>query len=84
MLTGRAARGTTWTVIDEWVDEWSGVAPAKVPARKAPAKRTAAKNTAAKKTPARKTAATKASADTIGSNPSRRYGSAGSRALGQR
>ena len=23
MLTGRAARGTTWQVIDEWVAEWS-------------------------------------------------------------
>jgi polyhydroxyalkanoate synthase len=23
MLTGRAARSTTWTAIDEWVDEWS-------------------------------------------------------------
>jgi polyhydroxyalkanoate synthase len=89
MLTGRAARGTTWTVIDEWVDEWSGAAPAKVPARKAPAKKAPAKKAPAKKapaqkSPARKTAAKKASADTIGSNPSRRYGSAGSRALGQR
>lgn len=23
MLTGRAARTTTWTVLDEWVDQWS-------------------------------------------------------------
>ena len=23
MLTGRAARGTTWTVLDEWIDQWS-------------------------------------------------------------
>jgi polyhydroxyalkanoate synthase len=113
MLTGRAARGTTWTVIDEWVDEWSGAAPAtpaatKRPARKAPAKkaaaprkapakktgtkktaatapaRTPARKTPARKTPAKKASAKKASADTIGSNPSRRYGSAGSRALGQR
>jgi polyhydroxyalkanoate synthase len=98
MLTGRAARGTTWTVIDEWVDEWSaGVvvptrkkAPAKksaakkAPAKKAPAKKTAAKKTAAKKTAAKKTAAKKASPATIGSNPSRRYGSADSRALGPR
>jgi polyhydroxyalkanoate synthase len=111
MLTGRAARGTTWTVIDEWVDEWSGAVPAapaptkraarKAPAKKAPApKKAAAKKAAAKKAaaptrtaapkapaekaPARKRAARKASADTIGSNPSRRYGSAGSRALGQR
>jgi polyhydroxyalkanoate synthase len=96
MITGRAARGTTWEVIDEWVDEWSaGVVPAprkKAPAKpakkaaaKAPAKRaaatkkTAAKKTAAKKAPAKKTA----SAGTIGSNPTRRYGSSGSRALGK-
>jgi polyhydroxyalkanoate synthase len=104
MLTGRAARGTTWTVIDEWVDEWSGAAPVKAPARRKPARTTAARKTAAKKTPAKKAPAKKApakkapakkapakkapakkaSADTIGSNPSRRYGSAGSRALGQR
>lgn len=93
MLTGRAARGTTWTVIDEWVDEWSAgvVAPTrkkapaeKSAAKKAPAKKAPAKKTAAKKTAAKKTAAKKASPATIGSNPSRRYGSAGSRALGPR
>ena len=108
MLTGRAARGTTWQVIDEWVAQWSGgvvAAPAtparKAPARKAPATKTAstraaakkatakkatAKKATAKKTPAKKTAAKKtaASAAAIGSNPTRRYGSAGSRSLGQR
>jgi polyhydroxyalkanoate synthase subunit PhaC len=52
MLTGRAARSTTWTAIDEWVDEWSrGPLPGK------------------------------RSAGSIGSNPSRRYGSASSRSL---
>jgi polyhydroxyalkanoate synthase len=60
MLTGRAARGTTWQVIDEWVARWS-TGEAVRPAKKAPA-----------------------SPGTIGSNPTRRYGSAGSRALGQR
>ena len=100
MLTGRAARGTTWTVIDEWVDEWSaGVvkparrkAPAKksaarkAPAKKAPAKKTAARKAPApaKNAPAKKAPAKKASPATIGSNPTRRYGSAGSRALGPR
>ena len=85
MLTGRAARGTTWTVIDEWVAQWSGgvVPGAKKTARKTPARKTPAKKTAARKTPAKKST-TKASAGRIGSNPSRRYGSAGSRALGQR
>ena len=98
MIAGRAARGTTWQAIDEWVSEWSaGVVSAptkKRAAKKAPAKKTAASKTAAKKalakktpatkTPATKTPAKKASARAIGSNPSRRYGSAGSRALGQR
>ncbi|MCW2736719.1 alpha/beta fold hydrolase [Nocardioides sp.] len=94
MITGRAARGTTWQVTDEWVTEWSVglvAAPAtkapakKAPSKKAPAKKAPAKKTASKKAPAKKAPATKAaSPGTIGSNPSRRYGSAGSRALGQR
>ncbi|MDZ5663071.1 alpha/beta fold hydrolase [Nocardioides sp. S-58] len=53
MLTGRAARGTTWTTIDEWVEQWSAGPDPTGPR-------------------------------TIGANPSRRYGSAGSRSLGQR
>ncbi|KRE95732.1 alpha/beta hydrolase [Nocardioides sp. Soil774] len=92
MLTGRAARGTTWQVLDEWVAQWSGQVPAparktsakKAPARKAAAKKATAKKAPAKKVPAKKVPAKKASAATIGSNPSRRYGSASSRALGQR
>jgi len=59
MLTGRAARSTTWTTIDEWVDEWSHE-------------------------PEPATATTSPTPDAIGSNPSRRYGSSGSRALGGR
>ena len=83
MVTGRAARGTTWQAIDEWVDEWSAgpVAP-RPPARgtrKAAAKKAPARKAPAKKAPARKAA----SSGTIGSNPSRRYGSSGSRALGR-
>lgn len=90
MLTGRAARRTTWVVIDEWVRQWTGAAPARRTTRKAaakaPAKKAAAtkapakaptKKAAATKAPARKAAATKA----IGVNPRRRYGSASSRAL---
>jgi len=84
MLTGRAARGTTWRVLDEWIEQWSTPARA---ARKARAKKTPAKKTA-KKAPAKKTAkksAAKKAADreAIGTNPSRRYGSAGSRSLGR-
>lgn len=91
MLTGRAARGTTWQVIDEWTTQWSSdAAPRRTPTRKAAAKKPAA---AAKKAPAKRTAAAStgktarkpakeaASRESIGANRSRRYGSAGSRAL---
>ncbi|MFN8191290.1 MAG: alpha/beta fold hydrolase [Nocardioidaceae bacterium] len=126
MLTGRAARTSTWRVLDEWVDQWSGAATAtltvvppvpavpkaakqaparKAPAKKAPAKKApAAKRAPAKKAATKKVAATKttptakavakktpatkaatkaapASTATIGTNRSRRYGSAGSRSL---
>lgn len=62
MLTGRAARGSTWRVMDEWIEQWSSDDP-----------------TRRTKTSARKKTAP--SADTIGANPDRRYGSGGSRAL---
>ena len=91
MLTGRAARSTTWRIIDEWIAQHSSAdAEKSTPEarRKATsAKKTAARKDTAKKTPAkkaataRKTTAKKASRTTIGANPSRRYGSAGSRTL---
>ena len=110
MLTGRAARGSTWRVLDEWVGQWSTTmaatptakkaakkvtkkAATKAPAEagtkaatKAPAKKAAAKKPATTKAPATKAATKKptaksASADAIGANPRRRYGSAGSRSL---
>jgi polyhydroxyalkanoate synthase len=68
MLTGRAARSTTWRVLDEWVERWA-TDHADEPAPDAPATR---KPVAGK--PA-------ASRDSIGSNPTRRYGSGGSRSL---
>lgn len=87
MLTGRAARGTTWRVMDEWIEQWSTPAKAarKAPARKATAKKPAAKKAAAKKAAAKKAAAKRQAADreAIGANPRRRYGSAGSRSLGR-
>ena len=71
MLTGRAARSTTWAVMDDWVDQWStrsrprgGAAPPSTP-RKAP-----------EPAPSRTSSKTK-----IGSNPTRRYGSSASRNL---
>jgi polyhydroxyalkanoate synthase len=88
MLTGRAARGTTWRVMDEWIAQWS-TPEAKPAARRKAAKKTVAKKVPAKKAPAKKapvkkTAAKRATppADSeIGVNPTRRYGSAGSRSL---
>lgn len=96
MLTGRAARGTTWRVMDEWISQWSSAqAPAvrqaakprkkasakKTTSGKAPAKKTPAKKAPVRKTAAKKTVAKKAADPAIGVNPTRRYGSAGSRSL---
>ena len=91
MLTGRAARSTTWPLIEEWIDQWSAAeAPAKkttskkAPAKKTTSKKAPAKKSAPRKAPAKKAAAKKVaakSAPAIGSNPKRRHGSAGSRAL---
>lgn len=93
MLTGRAARDTTWRVMDEWIEQWSspeprkpvaGTAPVKKPAAKKPAaKKSAVKKAAAKKTATRKKAPAKkpAGPEAIGANPQRRHGSGGSRAL---
>jgi polyhydroxyalkanoate synthase len=104
MLTGRAARGTTWQALDEWISQWStsdAVTPTakktiakkaakktmRKTAKKAPKK--AARKTAkpAKRAPAKKAPASTSSTrtsraeDEIGTNPSRRYGSAGPRSL---
>jgi polyhydroxyalkanoate synthase len=119
MLTGRAARSSTWQVLDEWISQWSSdaddpgssagsgagsgaaapAAPAGKPgapagkpgARKPAARKAPARKATAKETPASKAAAKKAtgsaaprkaaSRDSIGANPTRRYGSGGSRAL---
>ena len=35
MLTGRAARGTTWVVMDEWITQWSTEREEKAPAKAA-------------------------------------------------
>ena len=79
MLTGRAARTTTWQVIDEWTAQWSSdAAPRRTPRKAAAKKRAPARKATTKRAaPAKKAA----SRESIGANPSRRYGSAGSRAL---
>jgi polyhydroxyalkanoate synthase len=65
MLTGRAARNTTWVVMDEWIAQYS-TPDDRVPAQRKPRARTATKKAAqktaqktAKKTAAKKTAAKK-------------------------
>jgi len=77
MLTGRAARTTTWPVLDEWLEQHSS---AKAPARK----RTSSKKKAAATKKSGTTRKATPSRSTIGSNPERRYGSASSRDLGRR
>lgn len=79
MLTGRAARGSTWRIMDEWIDQWSSGQAARKSAKRPakPAAKPAAK-VPSKPRPKKRQAA---GADRIGSNPTRRYGSAGSRSL---
>jgi polyhydroxyalkanoate synthase len=86
MLTGRAARSTTWRILDEWIARHSSAdAAAPTPtARKASGAKSPARKTTAKKAAAKKVPAKKASKTAIGSNPARRYGSAGSRSLAQK
>jgi polyhydroxyalkanoate synthase len=64
MLTGRAARRSTWRVLDEWVGQWSTPDEAPPLAKKAANKATkgATKKAPARKAPARKAPARKASA----------------------
>lgn len=59
LLTGRAARQTTWVALDEWFDQWSEALGAEEAAATAPRKRT---RSPAKKSPATKAAAKKAAA----------------------
>ncbi len=91
MLTGRAARGTTWVTIDEWIEQYS--TPDESPARtkssrKATARKPVAPRPPAKKKPAPRTP--KPAADVapdrsaIGSNPERRFASASSRNLARK
>ena len=55
MLTGRAARGSTWRVLDEWVGQWSTSDEAGARrAKKAASKKAATKKAAAKKAPPRR------------------------------
>jgi len=66
LLTGRAARTSTWVVLDEWLTEWSrpttSPGPADPRGRKSPAEKAPAKKAPAKKAPAKKTAPRKSAA----------------------
>jgi polyhydroxyalkanoate synthase len=94
MLTGRAARTTTWVTMDEWIEQYSTPDDrlGKPRTRKKPTTRAAAKKIA-RKAPARKKPAPrvpKPAADVapdrsaIGSNPDRRFASASSRNLARK
>ena len=78
MLAGRAARRTTWEVLDEWLTQWSAK-PEPKPKRAAKRRTTKAATKKTRKTATKKPAQTKR--DQIGSNPQRRYDSKASRGL---
>ncbi|QNN54852.1 alpha/beta fold hydrolase [Nocardioides mesophilus] len=71
MLTGRAARTTTWRLLDEWIAAHSSPEPEpatkKAAAKRAAAKKPAAKKATGKKATAKKAAAKKASTKRTGS-----------------
>ncbi len=75
MLTGRSARRTTWRIMDEFIDQHSTEAREAREARKGPK---APKPAPRKRTPKKKV---EPEPTAIGSNPQRRYSSAGSRGL---
>jgi polyhydroxyalkanoate synthase len=92
MLTGRAARGTTWVTMDEWIEQYS--TPDERAARRTTkkaakaAKKPVAPRPPAKKKPAPRTpkAADEVAPDrsAIGSNRERRFASASSRNLARK
>ncbi|QWC84076.1 alpha/beta fold hydrolase [Nocardioidaceae bacterium] len=77
MITGRESRSTTWVILDEWLDAHQSVQKT-TPAQPTPAERVdrrtvaKARSTEVEPMPDR---------GKIGSNPTRRYSSAGSRGL---
>lgn len=81
MLTGRAARRTTWRLLDEFLTDYATKdrTPVKETARKKLAASNAKPTRPAKK--ASRRPAPKPSAAAIGSNTARRYGSGSSRSL---
>ncbi|ROR92470.1 alpha/beta fold hydrolase [Nocardioides aurantiacus] len=92
MLTGRAARTTTWVVLDEWLEQYSTpddrATRSKARARRKPRKRVATAGSAEPGTGApaaeRRTDPVAPDRSAIGSNPDRRFASASSRNLGRK
>lgn len=96
MLTGRAARTTTWVVLDEWLERYSTPddrarrtkgSGAKTPRKRKPVA-TAGTGTSGTSGTSSGTAADRGAVapdrSAIGSNPDRRFASASSRKLGRR
>jgi polyhydroxyalkanoate synthase subunit PhaC len=99
MLTGRAARATTWVTMDEWVEQYSTPDDRATSRRTGKTRKTSAKSEKKRvKTPARPGTAKKAptpgaskpvaevapNRSAIGSNPERRFDSASSRNLARK
>jgi polyhydroxyalkanoate synthase subunit PhaC len=82
MLSGRAARRTTWRIMDEWITAHSSdeAAEPTPTARRV----TGQQRDAAKKSVKKAVRSTQATKSSIGANPRRRYGSASSRTLARR
>lgn len=80
MLTGRAARSTTWTLIDEWVQQHSSPdKPTGVRGGKEP--KTGAAGSTVPSPRSKRETRVAPQRSTIGSNPARRYASQSSRDL---
>ncbi|MCW2781428.1 MAG: phbC 1 [Marmoricola sp.] len=100
MLTGRAARTTSWVVLDEWIGQYSTPDNKPAPKKAAARKRTPAKKAATKKAAAKGVVVEEPDLDTeavidiastaqpdraaIGANRDRRFGSASSRNLARK
>ena len=82
MLTGRASRSTTWVILDEWLDAHQSVQRT-APATSDRSRKAGAKVDRRSVAGAREPRPTEPTPDRakIGSNPTRRYSSAGSRGL---
>jgi len=88
MLTGRAARGTTWVVMDEWIEQYSTPDDRSARTTRKSPKKPVAPRPPAKKKPAPRTQkpAEEVAPDrsAIGSNRERRFASASSRNLARK